>query len=142
MKSPFAIFRKHQRVLMVVLIGLAMFAFIFLDTISNMDSSAALLPILFVMLGAGVFWILGAQTGKANTYAATGALLGAAIGLLLPRLTAPADAVVFVPAAGASVENLSARELHNLTQRRITANNFIQTAYQKGFSLPRIARFT
>ncbi len=80
MTSPFGVFRKHQRVLMVVLIGLAMFAFIFLDAMTKMDSGTALLPILFVMLGAGVFWVLGSQTGKANSYAAAGALLVATCG--------------------------------------------------------------
>ena len=37
MRSPFEIFRKNQKQLMVVLIGLAMFAFIILDSLTQMD---------------------------------------------------------------------------------------------------------
>src|SRR4051812_13245555 len=33
--SPFAFFRKHQRVGMVILTVMAMFAFVFMDSISN-----------------------------------------------------------------------------------------------------------
>ena len=51
MRSPFAIFRKHAKVLTVVLTGLAMFAFVVMD---QLDSNPQLFPIIMsgLLLGA------------------------------------------------------------------------------------------
>ena len=136
MKSPFAIFRKHQKVLMVLLVGLAMFAFIFLDSLTGTNSGQTLVPIMFVLLGAGVFWIIGTQTGKPSSYAAFGAVIGAAAGLFFPKLGAPPDAVTFQPIAGVHADDLSNRELDQLVQRRQIANNFVRAAYEKGSPFP------
>ena len=92
MKSPFAVFRKHQKVLMVVVIGLAMFAFIFMDQMSRSGGQAMVL-MMGPMLGAIVFWIIGTQKGKATSYAMTGALLGLLLGLLGLQMGAPAATV-------------------------------------------------
>lgn len=141
MHSPFAVFRKHQKVLMVVLTGMAMFAFVFLDAAFQTGGTFPML--LGVMLGAGIFWIIGTQTGKPTEYAIAGALLGAAIGFVGMRLAAPP------PAVATSVGDFSRRELQDLINRRRIANEFLARAFastnraqfapnppQFGFGLP------
>ena len=49
MASPFAVFRRNQKILTVILTCLAMFAFIILDSVSRLDS-AAIMPILFGLI--------------------------------------------------------------------------------------------
>ena len=122
MRSPFAIFRKHQKVFLVVLTGLAMFAFIFLDQISQ-SGGQGMIPILGLIVGAGVFWIIGTQTGKPSEYAVAGAIIGLAVGWVLPGMGS-VNAAVYTDAG-----DLTQRELQDLVNRRRTANNFVSTAY-------------
>jgi hypothetical protein len=129
MKSPFAIFRKHQKTLVVVLIGLAMFAFIFLDQLVQSGDSIGGLPVILgAVLGAGILWIVGAQAGKPKEYAMTGAVAGAALGLVL--LFAGDSGAVVKTDAG----DLNARKLQDLVNRRRTANGFIQSVFQQAWA--------
>ena len=130
MRSPFAIFRKHQKVLMVVLIGLAMFAFIFMDQLSRSSNPTAALAWLLPLLGAGAFWIIGTQTGKPIEYVIAGAILGTIGGFATTRIGGPASAVE------TNIGNLSPSELDDLVKRRQIANNFVTAAYEKGNPLP------
>ena len=57
MASPFSLFRRHQKVLMVVLTGLAMFAFIVMDALSRMEDSSAFIPLVTASVGAAAFWL-------------------------------------------------------------------------------------
>ena len=131
MRSPFAIFRKHQRVLMVILVGLAMFAFIFMDQMSK-TGGQGLIPILGIMLGAGVFWIIGTQTGKPSTYAFVGAVLGGVLGVLFFRIGGPPGAVE------TNVGSITPMQLQRLVSDRRIANQFVQQAYQTGFPFPQV----
>ena len=84
MASPFAVFRRNQKILTVVLTCLAMFAFIILDSVSKMDSSA-IMPILFGLIGAALAWLWGSQNERGISYStiAIGGVLGAAAGAVI-----------------------------------------------------------
>ncbi len=130
--SPFRVFRKHQRLLMALLIGLAMFAFVFLGSLPSLGSAGAqgLIPLVFVLLGAAAFWLVGTQMGNPSTYALVGAVIGAAVGLWFPKLGGPK------PAVETSVGSISPRELQLLVRKRNVANQFIQRIYAEGFPPP------
>jgi hypothetical protein len=114
MKSPFAIFRKHERVLMVVVTILAMVAFIAFDQITP-----AQVPVIFgTLAGAGLFWAVGAQTGRGWEYAVAGGVLGLAVGLVLPRWFGPE------PAYRTTAGNLSDRELYEMMTQRQRVNQW------------------
>lgn len=124
MKSPFAIFRKHQKVLMVVLTGMAMFAFVLLGgPFRGGQLPRSLIVLLVTGLVAGIFWIVGTQTGKPTEYALSGALLGAIAAFVGFQLRGT-DAVVETKAG-----DLSQTDITNLLHQRQIANQFIQTAY-------------
>ncbi|MBW3541555.1 MAG: hypothetical protein KY476_14905 [Planctomycetes bacterium] len=129
MASPFSIFRKHQKVMMVVLTGMAMFAFIILDTFAQ--TAAGGLPFGIVLLlaaiaGGCVFWLLGSSGGRGKEWALTGAVLGIAVAIVLPRFFAEAGAV------STSAGNLSDEELFNLMQRRRIANEIVGEVFALG----------
>ena len=126
MASPFALFRRHQKILTIILTGLAMFAFILLDQVSRMESTRVM-PFLFAAMGAGAFWIWGeGKQGKADmTQILTGAVLGAVIGAL-PILMAPADRGI-----PTSIGTISERELFQLKQDREMANSFVRQAFNE-----------
>ena len=137
MASPFSLFRKHQKVLTVILTALAMFAFIVLDAVSRMDS-ARVMPFLFAAMGAGVFWIWGeGKEGKTDTtQILTGAILGAVIGAL-PLLTSSGGSGI-----PTSIGTISQQELMELRQKRELTNSFVRQAFNErenafGFMLSR-----
>ncbi len=122
MRSPFAIIRKHQKVMMVITIGLCMFAFIFLGAIEQ-SGGQGMLPIVGLMMGAGVFWIIGNQAGKPRRYTVVGAMLGVLLGLWLPRLS-NSSAEVWT-----TVGDFSPQEVQQLITNRQNANRFMASAY-------------
>lgn len=133
MRSPFRIFRKHQKEATVILIGLAMFAFVILDSLTRITEVPPQLWIvlLAVALG-GVFWVIGVQSGhgKQKEYSLAGALLGAALGFLLMAFNRPA------PAVETSAGNISHKELEQMIARRQKAIQFMQEAYQAAVPPP------
>lgn len=123
MKSPFAIFRKHQRTSMVILVGLSLIAFVLFDAFMQSDEIPTPLIIITAMLvvgGAG--WIWGMQQDKASEYGMWGVILGAAL----------AFGIVFAGRKPAEVYadsgSLSSIEVYNLQQQRETANRFMVEA--------------
>lgn len=127
MKSPFAIFRKHQKVLMVVLTGLAMFAFVILGSASPRSGQLppSLILLTLVCVCAGVLWIVGTQVGKPSEYAIAGAIIGVALGIAGQRLGGPA------PAVETNIKNFSEKQLLDLVRRRQIANNFVREAFRR-----------
>ena len=127
MQSPFQVFRRNQKTMMVVLTGLALFAFVLLDPLSQ--SSGQIPTTLLVVLLAGglggAAWIFGNQKGAGKDYALVGALFGVAIGLMIPRFTQAG------PAVRTTAGSLSQPELAQLIRERQLANNFIGTAYAR-----------
>ena len=68
--SPFEIFRRNQRVGMVVLTGLAMFSFIFFDSVtrrSDRTPPAVIVAMVALICGGGL-WMVGAPRGKGTEW--------------------------------------------------------------------------
>src|SRR5579872_1511869 len=124
MRSPFAIFRKHQKILMVLLTGMALFAFVVLDNLRS-DRSEGFIPILCSIVGAGAFALFARKSGDTIKYGVIGAVAGAAIGFFIPKGNGPK------PAVQTDAGNLNQVELHNLVVRRQNANNFLRFAFEK-----------
>ncbi|MEX1095641.1 MAG: hypothetical protein WED34_06295 [Planctomycetales bacterium] len=118
-RSPFSIFRENAKVLMVVLIALAMFAFIIMDQLSPQNFPY----VIGFLAGAGLFWLIGRKLGKPAPYAIAGAALGLGAAMLFLARTAPRDAVVTTTAG-----HLSQQDLELLVQERRIANQFLYDA--------------
>jgi hypothetical protein len=133
MRSPFQIFRKHQNILIVVLTGLAMIAFVLLGSIRNLSS---LPPYVMVVLGAvlvgGAFWIFGLQGGKGkqSEYGLTGAVVGVAAGLAIMFFSRPK------PVVETSVGKISTSELRDLVEQRNLAVRFMRNAFDSSVTQP------
>jgi predicted CopG family antitoxin len=131
MKSPFAVFRKHQKVLMVVLVGLAMFAFTIEGVLTG--NNAAGVPLLCGVAGMAIFGYIGWRRGEPVTFGAVGIAIGVVVGVFLmlhssgtgPKAPIETDA-----------GNLSHAELQNLITRRNVANNFVSAAIVKAENIP------
>jgi len=122
--SPFAIFRRNQRQLMVVLTGLAMFAFIFLDsaTQSSGELPRSLLIVLVAMACAGGMWVIGSPRGKGNELALYGAMVGAVIAFFgLRTIGAP-------PVVSTSIGSFTRDDFQAAAIRRGYANRFVAFA--------------
>ncbi|MBI1310252.1 hypothetical protein GC176_03010 [bacterium] len=133
MSSPFAVFRRHQKALTVILTGLAMFAFIILGAVDlggsggpmGGGSGTILIPLLSAAVFAGAFWIWGLQDGKGAQDAMTGAIVGVLIGLV-PIVMASRQSGI-ATAAGTITE----RELFELRRERSLANEIVMRAFQQ-----------
>ena len=131
MKSPFAIFRKHQKMLMVVLTGLAMFSFMVMGSFTG-DTSNATLPILCGVVGMAIFGFFGWRRGEPVTFGGLGIVLGIIVGVYLTLHGGSGPKPPIETDAG----NLSHNELNNLISRRNTANQFIKLAIEKADITP------
>ncbi len=125
--SPFDVFRRNQRQLMVVMTGLAMFAFIFLDSVSMQSGRLprSLGVVLVAMLCAGGMWVIGSPRGKGNELALYGALVGGVIAFFGLRASGP------VAVVESSIGAFTPEDLQRFAQRRSIANRFV-SAISKG----------
>lgn len=138
MSSPFAVFRRNQKVLTVVLTCLAMFAFIILDSVSKMETSA-IMPILFGLVGASLAWMWGSQNERGISYPVIGigAILGAIVGVIFINQWANQGGLA--TAHG----RLTNRDLLEMKQKRDMANQFVISAFRerKGEVHPMMANY-
>jgi hypothetical protein len=126
MASPFAVFRRNQKVMTVILTCLAMFAFIILQSLEQMSSSA-IIPVVFGLAGAGLAWMWGSQNERGISYPTigTGAVLGAIAGAMLVSQAGNQGGVT--TAHG----RLSRQELGEMKERRNMANQFVAGAFRE-----------
>ncbi len=126
MNSPFEVFRRHQKMAMVVLVFMAMFAFVVLGSVQHLGELPPAVKALCLggLLG-GVFWFLGAQKGQPKEYALLGAIIGTAAGFIGQRLNSPAAAV------DTRVGRLTHNDLRVQIANRRIANEFIRGADEK-----------
>ena len=120
MKSPFQMFRTHQKVLMVVLVGLSMIGFVLLGAVpdpSNMPKALVFISVVAVVAGGA--WIAGMPSKRSAEYGGWGVVLGAALAFLLTMTGGPPAALT------AESGDLSAQELMDLRNRRQAANSFV-----------------
>src|SRR5262245_1228267 len=84
MSSPFSIFRRHQRVLMVAVTVLAMISFVLVGAVSHAREMPPSLGVLFfAAVVGGIAGIFGLSYGKATEYASLGAIFAALLGMLI-----------------------------------------------------------
>jgi len=140
MKSPFAIFRKHQKVLMVVLTGLAMFAFVVLDSLTQ--NIAAFPPIFGALVGIGViWWLLSSGKKKEHVHAHSHhkptliqqytwvlLLVGGAGGWMLG--SSLQSSIGVQAAVKTSFGNVTEDELNQVITRRQIADEFLMQAFR------------
>lgn len=123
MSSPFEVFRRHQ-FLTVILIGLAMLAFVLLGAVPDpRELSPVLLVITFAFIVGGAMWVLGLKEKKQNEWGVTGALAGLAMACAFWYANRPAVAVEI---EGGS---LTDRELADKQQNLGLANAFLQSVF-------------
>lgn len=122
--SPFAVFRRNQKQLMVVLTGLAMFAFVFLDSVTMQSGQLprSLMVVLVAMICAGGFWVIGSPRGKGSELALYGALIGGVVAFFGLGATGTATVVQ------TSIGSFSRTDLQSMAQRRGYANRFVMMA--------------
>lgn len=128
MASPFNVFRRNQRVMMVVLTGLSMFAFLFFD-VTTMRSGGlpkSLTIAMFAAICAAGLWFVGRRHGKSSEWALWGAVLGAVAAFFFVRSSQQTDAVVRTNDGTVYTQT----ELHAMAQRRFQANQFAFRASQ------------
>ena len=127
MRSPFAIFRKYQRTLMVVITGLAMFAFVILGSVTQMEGPLppSLLALILASILAVFGWLMGTRTNQGKEFALIAGAAGLIGGFILPAVTAPA------PLVATNAGDLSDQDINRLVSNRQAANRFIQQAYFK-----------
>lgn len=119
MASPLELFRKKQKVLMVPLTILAMFAFIVMDQLKPEQFP----PILGMLVFGALFWYLGKDRGKGTLFAVIGIIIGFFLGYAyMPR---PGAAMVVTTTAG----DIDQREFQELIRNRQIANQFIVRTY-------------
>lgn len=119
MASPLELFRKKQKVLMVPLTILAMFAFIVMDQLKPEQFP----PIMGMLIFGTLFWYLGKDRGKGTLFAAFGIVIGFFLGYMyIPR---PGAAMVVRSTAG----DIDQREFQELVRNRQLANQFVIRTY-------------
>ena len=125
MASPFAVFRRNQKILTVILTCLAMFAFIILDSVSRLDS-AAIMPILFGLIGATLAWLWGSQNERGISYPTivAGAVLGVIAGTMIISQASNQGGI------STAYGRLSNDDLFEMKQKRDMANEFVISAFR------------
>lgn len=128
MRSPFEVFRKHQKILMVVLVGMSMVGLVLLGALpndpTNVPRALGVIAVLAVVGGAA--WIAGMPSGRSNEYGLWGLVAGGAVAFALmfmgnqPQLAVLAD-----------TGDLTVPDLQNLRSRREIANQFVVEALRQ-----------
>jgi len=115
-----------------------MFAFIILDSVSKMETSA-IMPILFGLIGASLAWMWGSQNERGISYPVIGlgAVLGAIVGVIFINQWANQGGLA--TAHG----RLTNRDLLEMKQKRDMANQFVISAFRerKGEVHPMMANY-
>jgi hypothetical protein len=134
MSSPFSLFRKHQKTLLVVLIGLSMLSFVIFGTMSQAADFTNMPPTLIVLSIAAFFaciaWVAGIRSHKSGEYGSIGLIAGVALGLVFVMQGGPA------PAVTAEGFTLSRTDVEELARTRYVANRFVYHAVDRTSQLP------
>ena len=125
--DTFSIFRRYQKIAMVIILLLIMVTFTIGDALMQMSGNLplVLIVVMTAMIGAALGALLGIQTGKPSEYSIAGVVIGVVVALVGANLSGPAAAVE------TTAGDLSVNELNSLIDRRRTANGFVAAVYQR-----------
>lgn len=133
MASPFSLFRKNSKGLMVALVGLSMFAFIIMGNGDpNAEGSGMTMALMAICVVAGIAWGLGHRSGQGTEWAATGALAAALFIAVMWFFSGTAGYVE------TNAGEISRTEMQDLGQRRRVANDFVRAAYASKNPMPSV----
>ena len=127
MSTPFEFFRRHQKVTLAAVTGIAVLSFIISDT-ANSSGESSPFAVAAMVIGslAVVGWVWGARDGKSGENAIFGGVLGLAITLIFMFLGRPPAAI------SATTGNLSVSDLDDLGRQRGLANRMVNLVYYGG----------
>src|SRR5688500_2074591 len=123
MKSPFQIFRTHQKIMMVILVGLSMIGFVLMGAVpdpTNMPSALVFIVVISVVAGAA--WIAGMPAKNSSEYATWGVILRVGLAFVITMTGGPR------PVLRAETGDLTVEDLSNLRRYREAANQFVVSA--------------
>lgn len=112
--------------LMVVTIGLSLFAFVICAGVpdpSNMPQP--LLAVAIVCMCGGIAWLAGVRSKKSSETSILGLIIGVALAVMMIRASGPPIAVQ------AETGNISRDDLGNLRNQRQIANSFVAQAISR-----------
>ncbi len=133
MRSPFAIFRKYQKIAMVIVLVLIMIAFTLGDALSQTSGQlpASVMALITALVGASIAAFIGIQAGKPYHYSIGGAIIGAALGFFL--VPGGEGNIRVTTAMG---DKLTFNDINERMKNRNAANRIVQEAFSKGFAFP------
>ena len=123
MASPFKFFRKYSGGMMIVMVILSMLLFTMADLFSD---TAANLWLLGLLLGGAVFGIAGIGQGRWLQWGLAGAVLGTALGYMLPGMVSNSG-------LRTSLGVIGEQEMMDLEMRRAIANQVMIQATEATF---------
>ena len=124
MSTPFELLRRHKKVTLAAVTGMAVLSFLVSDVANN---SGQISPVMVATLVIGCFaivgWIWGARDGKSGENAIFGGVVGLALSLVFMFLGRP-------PAAISAISgNISRSDLKDLGYKRNLANRMVNLVY-------------
>ena len=125
MASPFSLFRRHQKVLMVLLTGLAMFAFIIMGSLSASSDSQMMMPLMMGGLFAVLFWVFGKKSKNRKVLPVWGFIVGITV-FIVPAIMNSGQGNIQT-----NYGEITPRELFEMRQNRDTVNRFIALVFDK-----------
>lgn len=133
MRSPFAIFRKYQKIAMVIVLVLIMVAFTLGDALMQTDGQLppTVMALICALVGASLAAFVGIQAGKPYHYSIGGAIIGAALGFFL--VPGGEGNIRVTTAMG---DKLTFSDINQRMKNRNDANRIVQAAFEKGFAYP------
>ncbi|MFO1008073.1 MAG: hypothetical protein U0929_19090 [Planctomycetaceae bacterium] len=123
MSTPFEYIRRHQKVALTAVTGMAILSFLLGDVMAGGRMSPMVMTSLIVGCFALVGWVWGTSDGKSSENAIFGGVLGLALTLVFMFMTRPPSAVT------ATSGNISTSELGELSRIRALANRMVNLVY-------------
>ena len=123
MSTPFEYIRRHQKVALTAVTGMAILSFLLGDVMAGGQMSPLVMSSLIVGCFALVGWVWGTSDGKSSENAIFGGVLGLALTLVFMFMTRPPAAVT------ATSGNISTSELGELSRSRAIANRMVNLVY-------------
>ena len=127
MPSTLHQFRKHQKILMVMVTGLSMISFVIFGAAqAGREMPPSLVVVSLAAMFGGAAWVFGQFNGKSSEYSTIGAVAGAVLGLWI-SWGGNQDPPAILMDSG----DLSTRQVFEMKRERNLANQFVGEAYSR-----------